>query len=59
MVLLIEAERGFPVASLSVGPIIVASPISCIAKDVGTPARLLPSCSSFENDRHSGPDSTA
>ena len=30
-----DAESGFPEASLSTGPIIVASPISCIARDVG------------------------
>ena len=57
MVLFIDEERGFPVESLFVGPIIVARPMSCIAKEVGTPARLRPSCSSFENDLHSGPDS--
>jgi len=31
--------------------------MSCIANDVGTPARLRPSCSSFEKDLHSGPNS--
>ncbi len=35
----------------------VANPMSCIAKEVGTPARLLFS-PSFENDLHSGPDSS-
>src|SRR3712207_707577 len=53
-----DAERGFPEASLSTGPIIVARPISCIAKDVGTPALLRSSCSSFENALHSGPVSS-
>src|SRR5919199_674432 len=58
MVLFIDADNGFPEASLSTGPMIVASPISCIARDVGIPARLLSSCSSFENARHSGPISS-
>src|SRR5579875_137496 len=58
IVLFIDAERGFPDASLSAGPMIVASPISCIASDVGVPVLLLSSCSSFENDLHSGPDSS-
>src|SRR5438093_3136601 len=58
IVLFIEAESGLPEASLSTGPIMVASPISCIASDVGMPARLLSSCSSFENARHSGPSSS-
>src|SRR5262249_16656378 len=54
----IEADRGFPDASLSTGPIIVASPMSCIANDVGIPVLLLSSCSSFENALHSGPVSS-
>src|SRR4029079_6488386 len=37
---------------------IVARPISCIARDVGIPARLLSSCSSFEKALHSGPVSS-
>src|ERR671911_508174 len=58
MVLFIEADNGLPEASLSTGPIMVASPMSCIAREVGIPARLLSSCSSFENARHSGPVSS-
>src|SRR3712207_2701696 len=58
IVLFIEAERGLPDASLSTGPIMVASPISCIARDVGMPVLLLSSCSSFEKARHSGPSSS-
>src|ERR687889_317690 len=58
IVLFIEADKGLPDASLSTGPIIVASPMSCIAREVGIPARLLSSCSSFENARHSGPVSS-
>src|SRR6188472_3862556 len=58
MVLFIEADKGLPEASLSTGPIIVANPISCIANDVGTPALLRSSCSSFENALHSGPVSS-
>src|SRR5215216_778799 len=58
MVLFIDADNGFPEASLSTGPIMVASPMSCIAREVGIPARLLSSCSSFENARHSGPVSS-
>ncbi len=57
MVLFIDAVSGFPVASLFWGLITVASPMSCMASDVGTPVRLLFS-PSFENDRHSGPDSS-
>src|ERR687890_175042 len=53
-----EAERGLPDASLSTGPIMVASPISCMARDVGMPVLLLSSCSSFEKARHSGPSSS-
>src|SRR5438445_9874532 len=37
---------------------IVARPISCMASDVGIPARLLSSCSSLEKARHSGPISS-
>src|SRR6476660_4460834 len=58
IVLFIDADSGFPEASLSTGPIIVANPISCIANDVGTPALLRSSCSSFENALHSGPVSS-
>src|SRR5215831_929066 len=58
MVLFIDADNGFPDASLSAGPMIVASPISCIARDVGVPVLLRSSCSSLENDLHSGPDSS-
>jgi hypothetical protein len=58
MVLFIDAESGLPDASLSTGPIIVASPMSCMARDVGMPALLLSSCSSLENARHSGPSSS-
>src|SRR5437660_6481572 len=58
IVLFIDAESGFPDASLSAGPIIVASPMSCIASDVGVPVLLRSSCSSLENDLHSGPDSS-
>src|SRR5919107_5093577 len=58
MVLFMDAESGLPEASLSTGPMIVANPISCIAKDVGTPALLLSSCSSLENALHSGPVSS-
>src|ERR671926_1881132 len=58
IVLFIEAERGLPDASLSTGPIIVARPMSCMASDVGIPARLLSSCSSLEKARHSGPISS-
>src|ERR671927_774845 len=58
IVLFIEAERGLPDASLSTGPIMVASPMSCMASDVGIPVLLLSSCSSFENARHSGPSSS-
>src|SRR3989337_3827743 len=32
--------------------------MSCIASEVGTPVLLLSSCSSFEKERHSGPDSS-
>src|SRR5215218_4400290 len=53
-----EAESGLPDASLSTGPMMVASPMSCIASDVGIPALLLSSCSSFEKARHSGPSSS-
>src|SRR5919201_4008167 len=58
IVLFIDADNGFPEASLSTGPIIVARPISCIASEVGMPARLLSSCSSLEKARHSGPVSS-
>src|ERR671933_495583 len=58
IVLFIEAESGLPDASLSTGPIIVASPMSCMASDVGMPVLLLSSCSSFEKARHSGPSSS-
>src|SRR5215207_11117544 len=58
MVLFIDADSGLPDASLSTGPMIVANPMSCIAKEVGTPALLLSSCSSFENALHSGPVSS-
>src|SRR5713226_3424195 len=58
IVLFIDADRGFPEASLSAGPIIVASPMSCIASDVGVPVLLRSSCSSLEKDLHSGPDSS-
>ena len=58
MVLFIEADSGLPEASLSIGPMIVANPISCIANQVGTPALLLSSCSSFEKALHSGPISS-
>src|SRR5260370_6955221 len=58
IVLFIDADRGFPEASLSAGPIIVASPISCIASEVGVPVLLRSSCSSLEKDLHSGPDSS-
>jgi hypothetical protein len=53
-----EAESGLPDASLSTGPMMVASPMSCIASDVGMPALLRSSCSSFEKARHSGPSSS-
>src|SRR5579864_667729 len=58
MVLFIDADSGFPVTSLFAWPIIVASPMSCIASDVGEPVLLLSSDSSFENERHSGPVSS-
>src|ERR1051326_4743596 len=58
MVLFMDAESGFPDASLSAGPIIVASPMSCIASEVGVPVLLRSSCSSLENDLNSGPDSS-
>src|SRR5690242_10905595 len=58
IVLFIDADKGFPEASLSIGPIIVANPMSCMAKEVGIPARLLSSCSSFEKALHSGPVSS-
>src|SRR5919205_4006135 len=58
IVLFIEADKGLPDASLSTGPIIVASPISCMARDVGMPVLLLSSCSSFEKALHSGPSSS-
>src|SRR5688572_22290189 len=53
-----EAESGLPDASLSTGPIIVASLMSCMASDVGMPVLLLSSCSFFEKARHSGPSSS-
>src|SRR6266511_5238412 len=58
MVLFIDADNGLPDSSLSMGPIIVARPMSCIARDVGMPALLLSSCSSFEKALHSGPVSS-
>src|SRR5206468_2869695 len=36
----------------------LTSPMSCIASDVGVPVLLRSSCSSLENDLHSGPDSS-
>jgi hypothetical protein len=56
-VLFIADVNGFPVASLFCGLMIVDNPMSCIASDVWTPALLLFS-PSFENDLHSGPDSS-
>src|SRR5579863_7090169 len=58
MVLFIDTESGFPVASLLSCPIIVARPISWIARDDGPPVLDLSSCSSFENERLSGPESS-
>ncbi len=58
MVLFIEDVSGFPDASLSAWPIIVARPMSCIASEVGVPVRVRFSPSSFEKERHSGPSSS-
>ncbi len=56
--LFIDADSGLPVASLSAAPITVERPMSCIVRDVPAPTLLL-SDSSFENDLHSGPDSSS
>src|SRR5579863_266901 len=58
MVCFIEEERGFPIASVLPCPIIVASPMSCTASDVGNPVLALSSYSSFVNARVSDPKST-
>src|SRR5574342_342281 len=58
IVLFMDADSGFPVTSLFACPIMVASPMSCIASEVGEPVLLLSSYSSFENERHSGPESS-
>ena len=42
-----------PLASLSVFEIIVASPLSCFAREVGDPVLALFSCSSMVKARHS------
>ena len=55
MVLRMVAESGLPVASLSVCPITVASPMSCMASEVGVPVLALSVPSSLENERHSWP----
>jgi hypothetical protein len=57
MVLFIVDVRGFPEESLFIGLMIVASPLSCIANDVGAPVRVGSAPPSFENDLHSGPES--
>ena len=56
MVLFIEADSGFPVESEFSWPIMVASPMSCTASEVGMPVLALSSYSSFENARSSGPE---
>src|SRR5574340_304636 len=58
MLLFMDADSGFPYASLFTGPMTVASPISCSASEVGIPALLLLSYSSLENERHSADDSS-
>src|ERR1700687_2415893 len=57
IVFFIDADNGFPVESLFSCPITVARPMSCIARDVGTPVLALSSNCSFENDCLSGPKS--
>src|SRR5574338_614238 len=58
MVLFMDDVSGLPDASLSAWPIIVASPMSCMASEVGVPVRVRFSPSSFEKERHSGPSSS-
>ena len=53
-----EAESDLPEASLFTPPITVASPMSCMAIEVGMPPLDLSSFSSLENALHSGPVST-
>ncbi len=55
LVFLIVAESGLPEASLLMGLIMVASPMSCIVSEVGAPVLARSPCSSDTNDRHSGP----
>ena len=55
--LFIDAVRGFPEASLFMGLIIVAKPISCMVSEVGAPVLALLPLSSCVNALHSGPDS--
>ncbi len=54
----IDPDRDLPDASLFVPPMTVASPMSCIAIEVGIPPLDLSSFSSFEKARHSGPVSS-
>ncbi|CAI8050811.1 hypothetical protein GBAR_LOCUS27870, partial [Geodia barretti] len=55
MVDFIDVVRGLPDASLFIGFIMVASPMSCIVSEVGAPALARSPRSSWVNERHSGP----